>query len=112
MLTNCDNYYIPKTVYYFNEALNEHTEQFDVVIFNMVHSHSSKKFLSYSPLSVEFRRNCIDVGAAFVKKEIAEMVGFRDKGFSGDATYFEDISKLKNHKIAICKINRILLVHN
>lgn len=112
LLSNCDNYFVPKTLKYLNEPLNHYGDNVDVVLFNMVHSHSGKKFLSYSPLKTEYKRNFIDISAAIVKKELAEKVGFRDKSFAGDATYFEDIYKIKKEKTKVIKVNRILLVHN
>jgi len=117
LLSNCDNYFIPKAMKYINEALNHIGRELDVLMFNMVHSHQSitkegKTIPSYSPLNVEYARNAIDVSSAIVKKELAEQVGFRDKTFAGDATYFEDIYKIKKKDTKIAKIGRILLVHN
>ena len=42
LLTNADNYYIPKALEFINAALLEHkSSNVDVVIFDMVHSHSN-----------------------------------------------------------------------
>jgi|TARA_B100000941_G_scaffold286073_1_gene259064 glycosyltransferase involved in cell wall biosynthesis len=117
LLSNCDNYFVPKAMKYINEALSHIGSDLDVLMFNMVHSHQrkpneGKPIPSYSPLNVEYARNAIDVSSAIVKKELAEQVGFRDKTFAGDATYFEDIYKIKKNETKIGKIARILLVHN
>ena len=37
LLTNADNYFIPKTIEFINEIFIEH--QPEVVIFDMIHSH-------------------------------------------------------------------------
>ena len=82
----------------------------------MVHSHNrpgDRPLPAYSFFETSYKRASIDVSSAIVKKFLAEKVGFRDKTFSGDATYFEDIIKnQKDNKLRILKIPRILFVHN
>ena len=55
----------------------------------------------------------IDISAAIVKADLAEKAGFRDKTYSGDSSYFEDIMKLKlPDGLSYAKILRVLFVHN
>ena len=119
LLTNSDNYYPPKTLEFINQAIKASTlSRPDVVMFDMTHSHidvGRKKKPSYSFFDVFYKRNYIDIGAAIVNTELAQKVGFVDKSFAGDATYFEDILKQKNKeglKLNVVKIPRVLLVHN
>lgn len=119
LITNCDNYYPPKTLEFINQAIKASTFLIpDVVMFDMTHSHidvGGKKKSSYSFFDVFYKRNYIDIGAAIVNTELAQKVGFVDKSFAADATYFENILKKKNEegsKLNVIKIPRVLLVHN
>lgn len=112
LLTNADNYYIPKAVEYLVLAVKETNA--DVVLFDMIHSHNhpgGRPLPPYSFFETTYKRGSIDIGSAIVKKKLAEKVGFRDKTHDGDATYFEMIASEKLNLI-IAKISRVLLVHN
>lgn len=114
LLTNADNYFIPKAVEFMNEALNQNDA--DVVIFNMIHSHNrpgGRNLPPYSYFESNYAPRSIDISAAIVKSELARMAGFRDKTHDGDVTYFGDIVNMKAPlPLSILKIPRVLLVHN
>jgi hypothetical protein len=114
LLTNADNYFIPRAIEFINEIFIAHHP--DVVIFDMVHSHKfpgGRNLPAYSFFETSFERESIDMSAAIVKSHLAEGAGFRDKTFAGDATYFEDVMKEKYPEpLSIAKIRRILFVHN
>ena len=114
LLTNADNYFIPKTIEFINEVFIEH--QPEVVIFDMVHSHNKpggRNLPEYSHFETKLERRSLDISAAIVKASLAKKVGFRDKTHDGDASYFEDIMKLKfPDGLSFAKIPRILFVHN
>lgn len=114
LLTNADNYFIPRAIEFVNEVFIVHRP--DVVIFDMVHSHDlpgKRNLPAYSFFETSFKRNSIDMSAAIVKSYLAEKAGFRDKTFAGDATYFEDVVKAKYpESLSFAKIRRILFVHN
>ena len=114
LLTNADNYLIPRAIEYLGSALVRNPA--DVVIFDMVHSHEKpggRPLPPYSFFQTKFQRNSIDMGAAIVKRHLAEKAGFRDKSFAGDATYFEDVIRAAGEKeISIHKVPSILFVHN
>lgn len=119
LLTNADNYYVPKTVEILKGADSEMKGRSpDAIIFNMIHSHQApggRKQDSYTPFEVFYKRMSIDIGAAIVRTDIAKLAGFRDKTHDGDATYFEDAVRVKNSKheqFNVCKVSRTLLVHN
>ena len=113
LITNADNYYVPRTIEFISNHLAEYMS--DVVLFNMVHSHECAgytKNAAYTTFYTKFSRNNIDMGAAVVKTYLAKTVGFHDKTFAGDATYFEDIASVMRGRGLITKINKVLLVHN
>ena len=126
LITNADNYYVPKTLSFLNAALcpendvlsQANFEKPDVVMFDMVHSHQNpgtRVALSYSYFPVSYKRNEIDMGAAIVERKLAQRAGFIDKSYAADASYFEKIlsEKIKlGTKLLIFKIPRVLLVHN
>lgn len=114
LLTNADNYYIPHTTRFLTEAAR-HT-QADVLLFDMVHSHDrpgGRNQPAYCFFQTSYARLSIDMGSAAVRGELARRAGFRDKAHDGDATYFEDVARARlPHQLMVCKIARILLVHN
>jgi hypothetical protein len=116
LLTNSDNYFIPKAIEFINQKLFELNNEIDVLMFDLVHSHDfpgGRRLPSYSFFEVFYKRGSIDVSAAIVKSDLAKKVGFRDKTHDGDATYFEDIQKIKSPgKLSVEKVPKVLLVHN
>ena len=119
LLTNADNYYIPKALEFINAALLEHkSSKVDVVMFDMVHSHTNpgmRKLPAYSFFEVSYQRESIDMGAAIVATDLAKKAGFSDKSFAADAAYFESVASKKNaggEKLYIIKIPSVLLIHN
>jgi hypothetical protein len=82
----------------------------------MVHSHEGvggRPVPAYSYLQTQYARNQIDISSAIVRTWLAKAAGFRDKTFAGDATYFEDVARVKAPApISIAKITRVMLVHN
>jgi hypothetical protein len=118
MLTNGDNYFIPKTVYFLKEKYesfkNETGNEPDIVLFDMVHSHENPgKNISeaYNFFRVEFSPFKIDMSSAIVKSIVASKVGMRDRSHGADQVYFSDIGNYCK-PLHQCKINKILLVHN
>lgn len=114
MLTNADNYFIPKAIEYLNEVLSESDP--DVIIYDMVHSHikpGGRNLPAYSHFETSYARFSLDVSAAIVKKDLAKKAGFQDKTHDGDATYFEDVRRSKDGiSLDVIKLPRILFVHN
>jgi hypothetical protein len=113
LLTNADNYYVPRFIEFINDAI-ERTDP-DVLMFDMVHSHDNaggRGTPAYSYFKTEFGRFQMDMGAALVRRVLAQKAGFHDKSHDADATYFENVMSIKGQQTAVCKINRVLLVHN
>lgn len=118
LITNCDNYYVPKTLEFINKSITHSEHKPDVVMFDMVHSHrnpGNRKLPSYSFFRVFYQRYYIDMGAAIVETCLAKNAGFSDHSHSADATYYESILNKKlesGTRLIIVKIPRVLLVHN
>ena len=113
LLTNDDNYYVPKFVEILSAAIV--ATRPDCVHFDMIHSHErpgNRPQPSYCLFQTHYCRRSIDIGAAVVKTELAKAAGFRDKTHDGDATYFEDVAKLKGGTFKLLKVPRVLFVHN
>jgi hypothetical protein len=113
LLTNDDNYYVPKFIEYVTNAIV--ATKADVVLFDMVHSHrrpGGRKLPPYSFFETAYRARSIDVGSAVVKADLAKAAGFRDKSFGGDKTYFQDVARAAGGKLKICKLPQVLFVHN
>ena len=117
LLTNCDNYFVPKAVELLENAERQFLSQNivpDVMIFDMVHSHvnpGGRPGGPYSFFEVSYKPFSIDISAAVVRSELAKSVGFRDKSHDGDQTYFKDLACKKND-LSIIKLSNILFVHN
>jgi hypothetical protein len=114
MLTNADNYLIPRAVEYIHQAVQG--RPVDVVLYDMIHSHycpGGRMLPEYSYFETHYSRGSIDIGAAVVRTALAQRVGFRDKSHDGDASFFEDlVPAAAPNPLEIVKINRVLLVHN
>jgi hypothetical protein len=114
LLTNADNYYVPHTVRFLSDAAQQTSA--DVLLFDMVHSHErpgGRELPAYSFFPTAYAPLSIDIGAAAVRGELARRAGFRNKQHSGDITYFGDVARAREpQQLTICKIPRVLLVHN
>lgn len=115
LITNDDNYYVPKFLEYMFMPIQQQPEAPpDIVFCDMVHSHLNpglRRQLPYNPFETRPERNGIDMGCFIARTALARQVGFRDKGFAGDATYFEDLVRATGEP-RIIKIPMTLFVHN
>lgn len=115
LITNDDNYYAPKFLeYMFMPILQQPEDPPEIVFCDMIHSHMNpgvSRQLPYNPFPTRPERNHIDMGCFIAKTALARQVGFRDKGFAGDATYFEDLVRAAGQP-RIVKIPMTLFVHN
>jgi glycosyltransferase involved in cell wall biosynthesis len=112
LLTNDDNYYVPIFTENMMQCIKD--EDLDVVLCNMVHSHVFPELpnpFGYQALEVEPRRRRVDVGCFIFRTRLGKNIGWRDKGFEGDATFFEDLIS-QQPKPILGKISKVLFVHN
>lgn len=113
LLTNADNYYIPRFIEFITEAVID--VQPDIVIYDMIHSHANpgtRQQPAYSFFPTRYAVNDIDMGAAVIRRDLAQQAGFVDNSYAADAVFFEDVVMIKKDETRICKINRVMLVHN
>ena len=130
MMTNDDNYYVPKYLEIMFDGINTHN--LDFAYCDMVSSHGFK--FSKRPSDVFTRvtrtqdgyyvqtpynvirsvpkKGSIDIGNFIVRSQLARAVSFRDKGFAGDGTFVEDLMTQNQGKIRVGKIKQVLFVHN
>jgi hypothetical protein len=105
LITNDDNYYIPKFIEYFFDKANNDV---GIIYCDTVHSHSNYA-INYSKL----QEHCIDMGAFIVKFDIAKETGFNHTCFSADGKYAEECNANRISKgLKAIYINKTLFVHN
>lgn len=112
LLTNDDNYYMPKFLECMFEPINNWDADF--VLCDMVHNLPNPgRYIQpeYNYFDTYPKKLYIDIGTFIVRTTMAKEVGFRDKSFAGDGTFVEDLLKRFPH-MDICKIPKILFVHN
>jgi len=105
LMTNGDNYYVPKFVEYF---LGNCNNTVGMVYCNTIHSHQEYN-LHYSHL-VECG---IDMGAFIVRLDVAKETGFNHFHFSADGCYAAECKATCERKgLQIIYIDKFLFVHN
>jgi len=114
LITNDDNYYCPRFLEFMFDPIHRQSPPPDIVMCDMVHSHNYAggrfqppyRFFETYPQSAS-----VDIGCFIARSALARKAGFRDKGFDGDATYFEDLVRAAGQP-RICKLDHVLFVHN
>lgn len=100
VLTNGDNYYVPRLV---GEILNNGSD----FIYWDFKSHHSRYLTGESKLEC----NKIDMGCVAIKSNIAKNVGFNSVKFAADWDYFNEV--IKSNKVKkIAKIDGVYFIHN
>lgn len=114
LITNDDNYYCPRFLEYMFGPVHAQTPRPDIVMCDMVHSHNQPGGRPQPPYRFfeTYPQNAsVDIGCFIARSALAKQAGFRDKGFDGDATYFEDLVRVAG-KPRIVKVDHVLFVHN
>ena len=105
LITNDDNYYVPKFVEYF---LAECDPKVGIVYCDTVHSHCNYA-VHYSKL----KEQGIDMGAFIVRLDIAKKTGFNHIHFSADGKYAEECNMTRYEKgLRNVYIQKPLFIHN
>ena len=119
LITNADNYYMPKLI----ESINEE-ERVDLITFNCVytrpihcsitsHGHILKHRVNhqYDILEPKLVVNHIDMGQFIIDLNKAKEIGFNSTSFAADWEYLEEFLK-RNPNYSYKHINKTLFVHN
>ena len=112
LITNDDNYYCPDFLEIMFDAI--HKTGAGIAMCDMVHGHANpgnRPLPRHSYFETFPRVNDMDMGCFIAKTSWAKQAGFRDKGYAGDATYFEDILKLAGDAKFV-KVHQVLFYHN
>ena len=113
LLTNDDNYYVPKFVELMLSAAQRH--DLDLVLCDMVHSHErpgGRPVGSYTAFPTHPSAGNADIGCFMTRTDRARRVGFRDKESEGDGTFISDLIALGPALMRWGKVEKILFVHN
>ena len=112
MLTNADNYYVPRMVEYAFAAIDKYS--LDLIYWDMIHSHNypgGRDLKDYSYFKCFPAVRSIDIGSFIVRTTIAKTIGFKHRTYDADGKYFADL--LSTGLIRrIGYIDRVLFVHN
>src|SRR4030042_2643072 len=105
LMTNDDNYYVPKFVEYMLARCNDEP---GIVYCDTVHSHCNYD-INYS----ELRGGYIDMWAFIVRQDIAKDTGFNYICFAADGKYAEECAETcRKRNIKTVHINKALFIHN
>jgi hypothetical protein len=105
LITNDDNYYVPKFIEYFFEVA---APDVGIIYCDTIHSHAGYN-INFSQL----KEHRIDMGAFIVKLDIAQEVGFKHNHFSADGTYCEECNQRRADKgLRVVYIPKCLFIHN
>ena len=113
LLTNDDNYYVPKFAELMLSAARRH--DLDLVLCDMVHSHDrpgGRPVASYAAFPTHPSPGNVDIGCFITRTARAKQVGFRDKAAEGDGTFVADLMALGPDAMRWAKLEKILFVHN
>jgi hypothetical protein len=117
LITNDDNYYVPEFLKLMFNEISMHN--LDMVLCDMVHSKINVTDGQMYYLKDQYhyfrtypKKFMIDIGCFIVRTELAKKAGFRDKSFTGDGTFVEDIISISDKPIRVGKLEKILFVHN
>ena len=106
LITNCDNYYIPKFVEYM---LRECKPGVGIVYCNTLHSHQD-----YAVQVSRLKLSDIDMGAFIVRLSVAQEVGFKHVTYpAADGLYAEECAvKCAEKHLSCVQVNKVMFVHN
>jgi hypothetical protein len=105
LMTNDDNYYVPKFV---EQILSITDENVGMVVCDCLHSYTQ-----YDYFKSELKEGFIDMGSFVVKMDVAKKVGFNYLHYSADGAYAIDCGNYcQDNDLEIRRINRALFIHN
>lgn len=102
--TNCDNLMVYDAISILNEACR--SGNWDVIYFPIAHSHYGYEYFKRS-----FAYSAADMCQFIVKTELAQKVGFNDRGFAADGVFIEQL-KGTYPNLKILELKSILAIHH
>lgn len=103
LITNDDNYYIPRFVDFVLSAKNA-----GIVYYDCLHN-----YYDYDVLKCRLRVNYIDMGALCVRADVAKKVGFTSDEYHADGIYAEACAAFcGKHGLNIHYIPKPIFTHN
>ena len=106
LITNDDNYYVPKFVEYFLAEGNK--EDVGFVYCDTVHS-----YYQYNVLNTVVKENQIDMGSFMVKLDVARHIGFNHIHLSADGLYAEECANYcRLRRLKVVYIPKPIFIHN
>lgn len=106
LMTGDDNYYVPKFIQEFTDAINS-VDNCGFVFCNMVHDHKK-----YQVIDSRIERKFIDIGNFISKTELGKTIGFKFRDYGADWHYINAYQNKYKNDYKFIKLNKILYVHN
>lgn len=108
LITNDDNYYVPKFIEYMMQIAQAHAGRTGMVYCDTLHS-----YLNYNVLKSKPVINYIDMGSFIVRMDIAKKVGFNHVTFTADGHFaVECAAYCRKIRVNVAYIDKPLFVHN
>jgi hypothetical protein len=105
LITNDDNYYVPKFVEYFLYSVNEN--------IGMVYCNTLHSYYAYDVHVSVIKEKYIDMGCFMVRFDIAQQTGFNHYNHSADGLYAEECeANCKRKGLQTRYIPKALFIHN
>lgn len=105
LITNDDNYYVPKFVEFFLYSTNE--------TIGMVYCNTLHSYYAYDVHQSRIQEKCIDMGCFIVRLDIAQETGFNHYNHSADGLYAEEcLATCKRKGLNARYIPKALFIHN
>ena len=108
LMTNDDNYYVPRFVEFMSHAALVRGGKHGIVYCDTVHS-----YMNYDVLVSEIKQNYIDMGSFIVRLDVAKKIGFTNTFHAADGKYAEDcLAYCRRLRLKEYHIRKPLFIHN
>ena len=105
LITNDDNYYVPKFVEFFLYSTNP--------TIGMVYCNTLHSYYAYDVHQSMIQEKCIDMGCFIVRLDVAQETGFNHYNHSADGLYAEECqATCKRKGLTSRYIPKALFIHN
>lgn len=112
LITNDDNYYVPKFIEYFMEMAKPNIGFIYCDTVTRV-AYEDQITLDYKMLFTQIKRSRIDMGSFIVRMDVARETGFNSDAFDADGIYAEECHDACTKKgLMSVYIAKPLFVHN